>query len=191
MKKILLGLCALSAVSFAAVNQVDKNAAVELTISGVVSITNDVVIPATKIVVYKEGATQGTEGVTFNTKVQKGQQITKEKTLNEFNVKEVPATGMTEAEIIASTNTAVAMDKIKVGYSKTGTPTVNSALSATNPIHWTIGSEYTGGHFGATLALKSKYDQPTKRVQVYLEGPAGATAGDVTMAGKFGIKVVS
>lgn len=192
MKKILLGLFALSAMSFGAVHETTINQAVELDIGGTISVKADAVIPANKIVIYKDGnVNQGADGINFGFNVQQGQPITKAMTLNKFYVKEVPATGLTEDEIRTNANINVPMARIRVGFAKTGTPNVSTALTAA-PLGYTLsGLGYAGAQIGTTTQLKIGYDATNKIVEFYLDGRAGTTPGDLVMSGKIGIKVVS
>lgn len=195
MKKILLGLCALSVIStsaFATYFEGNVGTGIDIPIRGTLTVENNAVIPGEKIVIYKEGPDSvGATGIDFTYKVQKGTALTEAMTEQSYFVKSVPVSGATEADIRGD-RYHVQKTKIQVGVvNGTGAITTYNPITNAN-LSWTLSALLgSGGDKSGTIALKSKYDDTGKKVKVYLDGTAGQTAGALTMNAKFAIKVIN
>lgn len=186
MKKILLGLCALSAVSttaLAAYHETAVGTPVELTVTGTINVKDETVIPGKKIVIYKDGPiASGDDNIVMNFNVKKGLAIDSNLTKQKFWIKEVPLQGLTETEIRGNGNN-VAASRIQVAYSATPTGSLSYFTIGAGQ-HWSL----TGASAG-TLKFKTTYNTTASNLEVFLEGNAGGTAGAINLNGKFAIKV--
>lgn len=190
MKKILLGLCVLSASSFSAMYEGNVNQGIEIPVAGTISVKNEDVISGNKIVIYKDGAVAGNTGISFNISVKKQIAIDTNATLNRYFIKKVPGSGLTETEIKAG-DFHVPVGDIQVGAASS-TGTLRYVALGTGTQHWSLsGLGVTNSAVAGTLMLKTGYDATAKNLKVYLDGTAGNTAGDLTLTAKFGVKVTN
>lgn len=190
MKKILLGLCALSAVSFSAVIEGNRGEAIYIPVQGTITVENDPVIQGKKIVIYKDGPVGIAQSIDLTFKLQKSVALRKEQTLQNFIVREVPSSGLTETQIRQGNNYDVESNRIQVGLGNGASATISQFTAITGNPGWTL-TTLTSGSAGVlgSLKLKSGYNTSGKKVEVYLEGTPGATAGNQAINARYAIKV--